>query len=211
MIGKMKIETMVVGMVATNCYLAYNQETKEGFLVDPGDCGKEILNWVSNHEVKLQGILLTHGHFDHVKGVKEIVAAVPVPIYAFHKEKELLEDGAKNLSLGFAGVAETYMADVFLKDEEVISVAGFSIRVMHTPGHTPGGCCYYIGTENVLFSGDTLFCGSVGRSDFPGGSGSTLIRSIKEKLMVLPEQTMVYPGHDSVTTIEEERMYNPYL
>ena len=104
-----------------------------------------------------------------------------------------------------------FHADIYLKDEQELDLAGFHIRVLPTPGHTPGGCCYYFPYENVVFSGDTLFCTSVGRTDFPGGSMSDIIRSIKEKLMTLPDRTTVYPGHNDVTTIENERMYNPYL
>ena len=109
------------------------------------------------------------------------------------------------------GSSEVYSADEFLKDEQELDLAGFHIRVLYTPGHTEGGCCYYFPYDNVLFSGDTLFCMSVGRTDFKGGSMSEIVRSIKEKIMVLPEDTTVYPGHNDVTTIENERMYNPYL
>ena len=115
------------------------------------------------------------------------------------------------------GCKESYDADVFLKDEEVITLAGFAIKVLHTPGHTEGGCCYYVADENVVFTGDTLFAQSVGRTDFPGGSMSQIVRSIQEKLMTLNEagnletDIMVYPGHNDPTTIETERMENPYL
>ena len=109
------------------------------------------------------------------------------------------------------GKEESYHADEYVKDEQELDLAGFHIRVFHTPGHTEGGCCYYLPYEDVLFSGDTLFAQSVGRTDFPGGSMSQIVRSIKEKLMVLPEHTTVYPGHNDVTSIESERMYNPYL
>jgi glyoxylase-like metal-dependent hydrolase (beta-lactamase superfamily II) len=109
------------------------------------------------------------------------------------------------------GLHETYHADEFLKDEQEIDLAGFHIRVLFTPGHTPGGCCYYFPYEDVVFSGDTLFQMSVGRTDFKGGSMSDIVRAIKEKLMVLPDRTVVYPGHGDETTIETERMYNPYL
>ena len=109
------------------------------------------------------------------------------------------------------GRDEVYEADEFLKDEQELDLAGFHLRVLFTPGHTPGGCCYYFPYENVLFSGDTLFCESVGRTDFVGGSMGTLVRSIREKLMTLPEHTTVYPGHGEATTIENERLYNPYI
>ena len=112
---------------------------------------------------------------------------------------------------GMIGKTESYHADIFVRDEEVLTLAGFSIKVLYTPGHTAGGCCYYIAAEDVLFSGDTLFCQSVGRTDFPGGSMSQIQRSIREKLLDLPDHTRVYPGHMEATTIGQERQWNPYL
>ena len=133
-----------------------------------------------------------------------------IPVYAHEDEKETLVDPKLNVSW-MMGREERFSADEFVKDEQELDLAGFHIRVLHTPGHTVGGCCYYLPYEDVVFSGDTLFCMSVGRTDFPKGSMSAIVRSIKEKLMVLPEHTKVYPGHNDVTTIENERMYNPYL
>ena len=109
------------------------------------------------------------------------------------------------------GQSKTFYADIFLKDKQELDIAGFHIVVLHTPGHTPGGCCYYFPYEDVIFTGDSLFCGSIGRTDFKGGSMSDLVRTVKEKIMTLPEHTEVYPGHNDTTTIENERMYNPYL
>jgi glyoxylase-like metal-dependent hydrolase (beta-lactamase superfamily II) len=133
-----------------------------------------------------------------------------IQVYAHEQEEETLGDYKKSLS-GWEGPMVNYHADVYLKDEQELDLAGFHIRVLHTPGHTEGGCCYYLPYEDVLFSGDTLFAQSVGRTDFPGGSMSQIVRSIKDKLLVLPEHTTVYPGHNDVTSIETERMYNPYL
>ena len=133
-----------------------------------------------------------------------------IPIYAHEAEKDTLEDPMANVSW-MVRRDEVYHADVFVKDEQELDLAGFHIRVFHTPGHTAGGCCYYLPYEEVVFSGDTLFAQSVGRTDFPGGSMSKIVRSIKDKLMTLPEHTTVYPGHNEITTTERERMYNPYL
>ncbi|MDD6057329.1 MAG: MBL fold metallo-hydrolase, partial [Clostridiales bacterium] len=130
--------------------------------------------------------------------------------YAHEKERETLENPAINLS-GWDGGQVSYYADIYLKDEQEMDLAGFHIRVLFTPGHTVGGCCYYFSYQNTVFTGDTLFAQSVGRTDFPGGSAATLIRSIKEKLMPLPDETTVYAGHEDSTTIGRERMYNPYL
>ena len=187
--GKLKINHYVVGPVQTNCYFAINDETKELIIVDPGDAAKQ---------------------FDHASAAEELAKEFGISIYIDEDDKETLEDPEANVSY-MMGESKVFHADVFLKDEQELDLAGFHIRVLHTPGHTKGGCCYYFPYEDVLFSGDTLFCTSVGRTDFKGGSSSDLIRSIKEKLMVLPDRTTVYPGHNDVTSIENERMYNPYL
>lgn len=219
----MKIESYCVGPVQTNCYFAVNETTKEMFIVDPGDEASMLAAKIREKGYLPKAILLTHGHFDHAGAAGELaeLLSVPsgsgcpaeqasVPIYAYRTEKETLEDPARNVS-GMIGKQEVYHADVYVKDEQILTIAGFSIRVLHTPGHTSGGCCYYIPKEDVLFSGDTLFCQSVGRTDFPGGSMSRIVQSIQEKLLVLPEQTEVYPGHMETTSIGQERMWNPYL
>lgn len=208
--GKLMINQYVVGAVQTNCYFAINQETKEVLVVDPGDNGKQLAERIRQEGLKPVAVLLTHGHFDHAGGAAEIAEEFQIPVYAHEDEKETLEDPKLNVSW-MMGKEEHFSADEFVKDEQELDLAGFHIRVLHTPGHTVGGCCYYFPYEDVVFSGDTLFCMSVGRTDFPKGSMSAIVGSIKEKLMVLPEHTTVYPGHNDVTTIENERMYNPYL
>ena len=159
---------------------------------------------------KVDTVIISHGHFDHAGGAEELAKHFDIKIYAEEHEKETLDTPSLNLS-GWEGVQKTYHADVFLKNEQEIDLAGFHIRVFHTPGHTVGGCCYYFPYEDVIFTGDSLFCGSIGRTDFKGGSMSDLVRTVKEKIMTLPEHTEVYPGHNDTTTIENERMYNPYL
>ena len=201
----------IVGPVCTNCYLLVNHKTGELLVVDPGDQAQLIEKQIEKTGAKPVAILLTHGHFDHAGAAKTLAAQYDILVYAHEKEAETLEDSRMNLSGPLAGGATTYHADVFLKDEQELTLAGLHMRVLFTPGHTPGGCCYYFPREDVLFSGDSLFCGSVGRTDFPGGSMRTLVDSVRNKLMSLPENTIVYPGHDIETTIEQERMYNPFL
>lgn len=208
--AKLKINQYVVGPVQTNCYFAINDDTKELLVIDPGASPKQLAERIRQETCTPVAILLTHGHFDHATGAEELAKEFDIPIYAYETEKETLEDANLNVSW-MMGESLVFHADKFLKDEQEINLAGFHIRVLHTPGHTKGGCCYYFPYENVVFCGDTLFCTSVGRSDLPGGSASELIRSIQEKLMTLPERTTVYPGHNDETTIENERMYNPYL
>lgn len=212
----MKINHYVVGQVQTNCYVIINEESKKCFIIDSGASAKALADRIRKDELVPVAVLLTHGHFDHAGAAEELAAEFDIKIYAHEAEKETLQDSNKNVSW-MVGANESYRADVFLKDEEIINLADFEIKVLHTPGHTEGGCCYYLPEEKVLFSGDTLFAQSVGRTDFPGGSMSQIVRSIQEKLMSLNEagnletDIMVYPGHNDPTTIETERMNNPYL
>ena len=200
----------IVGPVCTNCYLLVNHKTGELLVVDPGDQAQLIEKQIEKTGAKPVAILLTHGHFDHAGASEELADKYQISIYAHEAERETLEDPGLNLC-GMIGEHKVYRADVFVKDEEVLNLAGFSIRVFFTPGHTIGGCCYYIADEKILFSGDTLFQESVGRTDFPRGSASDLIRAIREKLMPLPDDVTVYTGHDESTLIGYERMHNPYL
>lgn len=206
----MRISHYVVGQVQTNCYVVINEVNKECFIIDPGASAKQLAERIRKDELNPVAILLTHGHFDHAGAAEELAKEFGIKIYAHEAEEDTLKDPQKNVSW-MVGANETYHADVFLRDEQELELAGFVIKVFHTPGHTEGGCCYYIQEESVVFSGDTLFAQSVGRTDFPGGSMSAIVRSIKDKLMTLPEDTVVYPGHNDPTTIETERMYNPYL
>ena len=200
----------IVGPVCTNCYLLVNHKTGEFLVVDPGDQAQLIEKQIEKTGAKPVAILLTHGHFDHAGAAEELADKYQISIYAHEAERETLEDPGLNLC-GMIGEHKVYHADIFVKDEEVLNLAGFSIRVFFTPGHTIGGCCYYIADEKILFSGDTLFQESVGRTDFPRGSASDLIRAIREKLMPLPDDVTVYTGHDESTLIGYERMHNPYL
>lgn len=208
--GKLQIAHYMVGPVQTNCYFAINKETKEALVIDPGEKAARLMQQIREQGLTVAAILLTHGHFDHAGAAEELSALCNAPVYAHEAEKETLESEKLN-ACWMIGRKETYRADLFVKDEQELDLAGFHIRVLFTPGHTRGGCCYYFPYENVVFSGDTLFQMSVGRTDLEGGSMSQIVHSIQEKLMPLPEQTVVYPGHGEATTIETERMYNPYL
>ena len=200
----------IVGPVCTNCYLLVNHKTGELLVVDPGDQAQVIEKQIEKTGAKPVAILLPHGQFAHAGAAEALADKYEISIYAHEAERETLEDPGLNLC-GMIGEHKVYHADIFVKDEEVLNLAGFSIRVFLTPGHTIGGCCYYIADEKILFSGDTLFQESVGRTDFPRGSASDLIRAIREKLMPLPDDVTVYTGHDESTLIGYERMHNPYL
>ena len=204
--SRIKIRSVLVSECYTNCYLCMNTETKEGFIVDPGDDELKISANVSHIEMKPVAILLTHGHFDHIGAVEKLKKRYDIPVYASEAEDRLLLDNRANLSSMF-GEPTMICADKFLRDGENVNIAGFDIKFILTPGHTPGSGCYYIADENVLFSGDTLFHASRGRTAFPGGSEAAIINSIKEKLLKLPGNTDVYPGHMDTTKIDNEKVY----
>ena len=207
----MKIKKYVVGMIGTNCYLVINEETKESVMVDPGAYPAKVKNAVKEQGLKLKAVLLTHAHFDHIMGLSDVMEDVKVPVYVEEADLPMMTDGESNLSSTYVRGGYRFEEAVPVSDGQQLEIAGFLFRVIHTPGHTPGGCCYYMEQEGVLFSGDTLFQTSVGRSDFPGGSASALVRSVKEKLLVLPEETHVYPGHMEETTIGYEKLHNPFI
>lgn len=206
----MKIERYSLGYIKTNTYLIINEETKEAVLVDPASCPEYLVSHIKTKGYILKAILITHGHFDHVMGIDGWVKEFQVPVFLHEDEKEIIEDTSLNLSSVF-GLQYSYHDAKCLRDGEKIELAGYEFRVIHTPGHTSGGCCYYCEAEGVLFSGDTLFCQSIGRTDFPTGSLSTLVRSIREKLFCLPDDVMVYPGHEDLTCIADEKLHNTFV
>ena len=207
--GEIKIGRMVLGVCQTNCYFLYREDSKECIFVDPADQGGNIYKAMTKNGFNIAAVLLTHGHFDHIWGTKELCELSGAKLYALDAEKELLKDARKNVS-SQAGRAYTTDADIYLKDGDELTIADMTFQVIATPGHTAGGCCYYFKEAGFLVSGDTLFQDSVGRTDIPTGSMGTLVRSIKEKLFVLPDETKVYPGHGDNTTIGHEKKYNPF-
>ena len=206
----MKIERFVLGPIGTNCYIVTNEETKECFAVDMAACPKEYVNHIKAEGLTMKGLFLTHGHFDHILGIDSFLKEFPVPVYAGAQEQPVMADARLNVASMY-GSDYTFTGAEKVEDGQVIVCAGAKIRVIHTPGHTIGGCCYYLEEENALFSGDTLFCASVGRTDLPTGSSSTLVRSVREKLMCLPDETRVYPGHMDETSIAYEKQQNPFI
>lgn len=217
--SEIKIGRMVLGVCQTNCYFLYREGNQECIVVDPADQGVSIYSALQKNGFRVAAILLTHGHFDHIWGLDALRDAVnaaepeetePVKAYAHEAEKELLRDARKNVSEQAGRPCVTY-ADVYVKDGQEISAAGMTCTVIGTPGHTAGGCCYYFEEAGFLLAGDTLFAESVGRTDFPTGSMGTLVRSIRDKLFVLPDETKVYSGHGESTTIGHEKEYNPFL
>lgn len=204
-----RIRSWVLGMVSTNCYLVYNDATRKGVLIDPADNGEYLIRKITELGVTPEAVLLTHGHFDHILAVKDIQAEYGCKIYAGKEEDRMLQDPSMNLTGTMGTEADGICADVLVRDGQTLELAGFTWKVLETPGHTAGSVCYYLPGEKVLISGDTLFAESLGRTDLPTGSMGDIVASITEKLLVLPEETMVYPGHGDPTTIGHERAYNP--
>ena len=207
----MKVGKFVLGPVATNCYIGINEETKECFIVDPATCPPEFVSYIKNAGLTVKAVLLTHGHFDHIMGLDALLKEFSVSVYAHEAEREVLESEQLNSSASMLGQPYSFSGADYVTNRQELRIAGFEILVIYTPGHTIGGCCYYIEKEKALFSGDTLFHGSVGRTDLPTGSMGQLVSSVRDRLFVLPDDTQVYPGHMEETTIGYEKKYNPFI
>lgn len=207
---KLKIGSITMGVCQTNCYFVYREGTKDVIFFDPADRGEDLYRMLQEKGFQVKAILLTHGHFDHIWGVDKLRGLSGAPVYACEAERGLCEDADANVSEQ-AGRACTIQPDYYVKDGEEIAAAGMRCRLIATPGHTAGSCCYYFEEAGFLIAGDTLFQESVGRTDFPTGSMSDLVRSVKEKLFILPGETKVYPGHGDSTTIGYEKENNPFV
>lgn len=203
------IDTIVTPGMGVNCYLVSCDKTKKAVLIDPGAGSKRISEWLKEKDLDIELIILTHGHYDHIGAVEYLRNELNVKVAIHQDDAEMITDPAKNFSKLLGLNISLHPADIILQDNQEISVGEMTIKILHTPGHTPGGIC--ILTEQGVFSGDTLFDGSIGRTDFPGGDLKTLLKSIREKLLVLSDEIKVYPGHESATTIGEERKSNPYI
>ena len=200
-------------MVGTNCYVVYNENTKECFVVDPAAPSAPLVEFIRTEGLQLQGILLTHGHFDHIGAAAAIKAHTNCEIVIHEEGKRYLEDPRYNLSTAFGDGAMTLQADQYVKDGDVVQVEGTDLKfeVIHAPGHTLDGVAYYNDAHKAAFVGDIIFKGSIGRTDFIGGDMATLIRSIRAGIFTLEREVTLYPGHGDPTTVGFEVLNNPYF
>jgi len=205
----MIFKRFVVGALEVNCFVIADSETKEGIVVDPGDNADQIIDFIAKNGIIVKYVINTHCHFDHIGGNKKIVEATKAELLIHESELPLLERAEGSAALWGFKVEASPQPSHFLKDGDTLKIGNIIVEVIHTPGHSPGGICLKF--DNKLISGDTLFAGGVGRTDFPGGDGYALIKSIKEKLFTLPDSTEVYPGHGPSTTIGNEKLYNPFF
>lgn len=205
----MKIKSLVAGPIGVNCYIVYDENTLEGIVIDPGGNAADIIKAVKDDKLTVKYVVNTHGHSDHIGANTEICDTFGAKLLIHEGDKKMLTDSRANLSFYMGMNILSKEADQYLKNGDVIEFGDCKLKVLHTPGHSDGGICLV--TDGLVFSGDTLFAESIGRCDFPGGSEVTLIRSIKDKLMPLPDDTKVLPGHGPGTTIGWERKCNPFL
>jgi len=207
----MDVRSFTVGAVAENCYVVRRDGADHGLIVDPGDDAERILQAVDQLGLTIDGILVTHCHFDHIGAVAPVAAATGAPVWCPQMEVPVLADIMSYVPWPGFGPFESYDADETVAGGEHLSLAGLEIDVVFTPGHSPGHVTYAIPDEAALFSGDVLFQGSVGRTDLPGGDWGTLLESIRGLVDSYPEETTVYPGHMGITTLGAERASNPFL
>lgn len=209
MMRKMKFVNVVVGPLETNCYLVYCVESSECLIIDPGAEPDKIIKAVNEHGLHPVAIINTHGHVDHIGANQEIKSKFGVPLYIHQDDVPFLEQAHMGELSFFLQARPSPPPDEYLEEDLEIAFGHHKLKVLHTPGHTPGSVSLL--GDGVLFSGDTLFNGGVGRTDLPGGDWSSLKVSIKEKILILPEETIVLPGHGPMTTVGQEKNDNPFI
>ena len=205
----MLVRKLVVGDLQTNCYVLGDEKSKEGAVIDPGGDPEKIEKVIEKEKLNIKYIILTHGHADHIAALTELKKKTNALILIHPADSDMLVDPTYNLSIFTGQDLVCPKADKFLDDGDKVEVGGFELEVLHTPGHSPGGISLF--TDKMIFTGDALFCGGIGRTDFPGASHTQLLNSIKEKILTKPDDTVVYSGHGPDTTIGEEKRNNPWI
>jgi hydroxyacylglutathione hydrolase len=205
------IRALLVGIIQTNCYLIGDEVSREGAVIDPGGDPEPILAAIEAEGLTIRYILNTHAHFDHMAANGSLLAATGARLAVHPADLELLATGGGGRWFGLLSSIYSPTPEIELSDGQELALGELRIKVLHTPGHSPGHVAFYLSNEGVLFSGDALFQNSIGRTDLPGGDRATLVASIRHQFLALPDETVVYPGHGPDTTIGDERSHNPYL
>ncbi|WP_196594995.1 MBL fold metallo-hydrolase [Pectinatus frisingensis] len=205
----MEVKVLTNGDFDENCYLAIDTSTKEAVVIDPGSHPQLILNWIKAADCTIKYVLNTHGHSDHVGANTAVCDKFSIKLGIHPLDAPMLTDAKLNLSTYWGSPVISKKADFFLNENDIIHIGKSYLKVIHTPGHTPGGICLI--NDQIIFSGDSLFAESIGRSDFPGGSMKALVSSLERKILPLSTDNIVYPGHGPTTTIGHEKTYNPYF
>jgi hydroxyacylglutathione hydrolase len=205
----MIIDIIEVGMHRANCYIVGCEKTRKGIVIDPGDEGDFILSKIKENDLDIDKIVLTHGHLDHIGALEYVRDALNARVYIHRDDADMLVSPEKNLSAFTPEQVQANPAEVLLQEGDEIEFGEIKLKVLHTPGHTPGGISLY--GEGVVFTGDAVFLGSVGRTDLPGGDFDLLMANIKEKIFTLPDDTVIYSGHGPDTTVGQEKNYNPFV
>ncbi len=204
-------EILPVGMIQCNCSILGDELTHDAIVVDPGESAEDILEVIARHGLQVKTIVLTHGHFDHVGAVARIKAATGAPVLMNEDDVETLSHSAEQAAWVGMSPPDSFEIDGPLRDGDVLGLSNYELTVLHTPGHTPGSVCLWIPAEKMLIAGDTLFRDSVGRTDLPGGDFQQIVTSIRNKLLPLPDETVVFPGHGAPTSIGREKQSNYFL
>ena len=200
----MNVKKFIVGLLQTNCYLVFDDD-QHGFVIDPGFESEALISFIKVNKIKIDYILITHAHFDHISFVADLKIMTGAKICLAENDAPLIEGSYRFGAKRFGYKEKVFAPDIILKDGQMIKIGEIKIKVIATPGHSPGGVCYYSENENILFTGDTLFKAAIGRTDLPGSSEDSIWDSLMKKVLVLPEQTRVLPGHGPETTIKEEQ------
>lgn len=213
----MRVERFVLNELGTNCYVVAPVSGHEAVVIDPAGPMEPVERYLEEHGLTVRAIFQTHGHADHILGLEALREKTGAPVYIHEGDAEMLTDPTKNLSAFMGRPVRCRPAEYLWKGGEILTVAGLRVKVLHTPGHTPGGVCLDIAPEGkeiqpkIVFTGDTLFAGSIGRTDFPGGDYEQLIESIRTQLLPFPDDTVIFPGHEGDSTIGDERKLNPFI
>lgn len=209
--SRLQIKTIIVGPLWVNSYIVWDRDTREGILVDPGDEGKKLISFIKKNTLQIRSIVITHGHFDHIKDADYVSTALQAPVSAHRAELPFIEHAAEQSAMfGFPPIRPPHV-DTFLDEGDTLALGSGSLEVHHVPGHSPGSIMLHSRQDRIAVVGDLIFYESVGRTDLPAGDYETLLLSIRNHILSLPDDTRILPGHGEETTVGHEKVYNPFI